>query len=125
MKIKGLEYAIFNTYQYRLSEKFKVLQIQSYDGTGDPVKHIENFWVHLNLHSTPDEVACRAFPLTLTGNAQDWFRRLPLGSIDLFEGQPEHTRNPQGTCSHCNKRVKRLLNILWPASTWKRWRWRI
>jgi hypothetical protein len=54
----------------RLHEKFKVLQIQSYARIGDPVEHLENFRVHLDLHGAPDEVACRAFPLTLTGNAQ-------------------------------------------------------
>jgi hypothetical protein len=47
---------------------------------------LENFRVHLDLHGTPDEVACRAFPLTLTRNARDWFKRLPSGSVDKFEG---------------------------------------
>jgi len=30
-------------------------------------------------------VACRAFPLTLSGNARDWYRRLPLKSIQNFD----------------------------------------
>jgi hypothetical protein len=54
---------------YRLPEKFKVLQIQSYTEVGDPIVHLEYFRVHLDLHGTSDEVACRAFPLTLSGNA--------------------------------------------------------
>jgi hypothetical protein len=44
--------------EYRLPEKFKVPQSQSYAGTGDPVEHLENFWVHLDLHRTPEKVAC-------------------------------------------------------------------
>jgi hypothetical protein len=72
--------------KYRLPEKFKVPSIQSYAGIGDVVEHLENFKVHLDLHGTPDEVACRAFPLTLTGNARDWFKKLPPGSVDKFEG---------------------------------------
>jgi hypothetical protein len=41
--------------------------------------------VHLDLPGTPDEVACRAFPLTLLGSAQEWFRKLPPSSISNFE----------------------------------------
>jgi len=70
---------------YRLPEKFKVPQILSYAGDGDPLDHLENFRAHLDLHGTPDEVACRAFPLTLSGNARDWFRKLPSNSVDQFK----------------------------------------
>jgi hypothetical protein len=69
---------------YRLPEKFKVPQILSYAGDGDPLDHLENFRAHLDLHGTPDEVACLAFPLTLSGNARDWFRKLPSNSVDQF-----------------------------------------
>jgi len=31
-------------------------------------------------------VAYRAFPLTLSGNALDWFRKLPPNSISNFDG---------------------------------------
>jgi hypothetical protein len=41
---------------------------------------------HLDLHGTLNKVDCRAFPLMLTGNARDWFRRLPLGFVDKIEG---------------------------------------
>jgi hypothetical protein len=51
---------------YRLLEKFKVAQILSYIGIGDPIEHLENFQAHLDLHGTPDDVVCQAFPLTLS-----------------------------------------------------------
>jgi hypothetical protein len=70
---------------YRLPDKFKVPQILSYAGDRDPLNHLENFRAHLDLHGTPDEVACRAFPLTLSGNARDWFRKLPSNSVDQFK----------------------------------------
>jgi hypothetical protein len=70
---------------YRLPEKFKVPQILSYAGDGDPFDHLENLRAHLHLHGTPDEVACRAFPLTLSWNAQDWFRKLPPNFVDKFK----------------------------------------
>jgi hypothetical protein len=50
---------------YRLSEKFKVPQVISYVGNRDPLDHLENVRAHLDLQGTPDEVACRAFPLLL------------------------------------------------------------
>lgn len=55
----------------RLPEKFKVPQILSYANNGDPLDHLENFRAHLDLHGTLNEVVCRAFPLTLFGNARD------------------------------------------------------
>jgi hypothetical protein len=70
---------------YQLPDKFKVPQILSYAGDRDPLDHLENFKAHLDLHGTPDEVACRAFPLTLAGNARDWFRKLPPNSVDQFK----------------------------------------
>jgi hypothetical protein len=70
---------------YRLSEKFKVPQIMSYTRDEDPLDNVENFWAHLDLHWTPDEVACLPFPLTLFGNARDWFRKLSPNSIDKFK----------------------------------------
>jgi len=41
---------------YQLPEKFKVPQIMSYAGDGDPFDHLENFRAHLDLHGTSDEV---------------------------------------------------------------------
>jgi hypothetical protein len=62
---------------FRLPKKFKVPQIMSYAGDGDPFHHLKNFRAHIDILKTPDEVACQAFPLTLTGNARGWFRKLP------------------------------------------------
>jgi len=69
----------------QLPEKFKVLQIRSYVGDRDPFDHLENFRAHLDLHGTLDEVGCRAFSFSLSGNAQDLFRKLPLNSVDKFK----------------------------------------
>ncbi|XP_062155145.1 uncharacterized protein LOC133863185 [Alnus glutinosa] len=68
-----------------LLEKFKVPEIPFYTGLEDPVEHLDNFRAHMDLHRTPEMVACRAFPLTLSGNARDWFRSLPPNSIRHFE----------------------------------------
>jgi hypothetical protein len=50
-------------------ERFKVTDILIYTELEDPIEHLENFRAHMDLYKIPDEVACRAFPLTLSGNA--------------------------------------------------------
>jgi hypothetical protein len=69
----------------QLPSKFKMPEIPVYTGLGDPIKHLASFRAHVALHATPDEVACRAFPLTLAGGAREWFRTLPPCLIANFE----------------------------------------
>jgi hypothetical protein len=68
-----------------LPGRFKVPDILVFSGSEDPVEHLDNFRSHVSLRKTPDAVACRAFPLTLSGKAQDWLRNLPPRSIDSFD----------------------------------------
>jgi hypothetical protein len=68
-----------------MPDKFKIPQIEKYDGSEDPQDHLEAFREHLILHGTPDEIACRAFPLTLKGVAKDWFTGLPPKSVGTFK----------------------------------------
>jgi hypothetical protein len=70
---------------FPLPDKFKDPRVDKYDGSGDPSDHVEGFRAHLALHRTPDEIACRAFPLTLKGVAKDLFSNLKPQSIDNFD----------------------------------------
>jgi hypothetical protein len=54
---------------HQLPEKFKAPPMISYKGIRDPYEHVEDFRSHVRLLGIPDEVACRAFPLTLSGSA--------------------------------------------------------
>jgi hypothetical protein len=63
--------------RFPMPNKFKMPRIEKYDGGGDSQAHLEAFLEHIILHGTPDEIACRAFPLTLKGVANDWFTELP------------------------------------------------
>jgi hypothetical protein len=69
----------------QLPEKFKIPAIQAYTGIEDPTEHLDNYKMHMDLNGTPQEMACRAFPLTLSGSARDWFRKLPPNSITCFD----------------------------------------
>ncbi|KAF7817891.1 uncharacterized protein G2W53_023346 [Senna tora] len=59
-------------------------QLKHYDGTSDPVAHVNSFKAVMLYAGAPDEVMCRAFPSTLDGDAQLWFSDLPSGSISSF-----------------------------------------
>jgi hypothetical protein len=69
----------------QLSGKFKIPAIQTYTGVEDPTEHLDNYKTHMDLQGTLQELACRAFPFTLSGSAWDWFQKLPPGSITIFE----------------------------------------
>ncbi|KAF7833579.1 uncharacterized protein G2W53_015912 [Senna tora] len=60
-------------------------QLKHYDGTSDPVAHVNSFKAAMLYAGAPDEVMCRAFPSTLDGDAQLWFSDLPSGSISSFK----------------------------------------
>jgi hypothetical protein len=62
----------------RFSNNSEFPPIKSYDGIGDPANHIENFQTHPSFYNLPDEVACQVFPLTLKGEAREWFNGLNL-----------------------------------------------
>ena len=71
--------------EYPLPPKFRLPQLEVYDGTKDPLDHIEAFKTILSLHQTLDEVICRTFLATLRGATRVWFSKLPTVSITNFD----------------------------------------
>ncbi|XP_030934833.1 uncharacterized protein LOC115960198 [Quercus lobata] len=65
--------------------KFRLLQLEPFDGLKDPQDHLNTFKTTLGLQQPPDEILCRSFPTTLKGAAREWFTKLPTSSIDSFE----------------------------------------
>ncbi|XP_077252389.1 uncharacterized protein LOC143891744 [Tasmannia lanceolata] len=64
---------------------FKMPQVPQYDGTTDPMEHLETFRTMMLLHGASEGFLCRTFPTTLTGTARDWYSLLKLNSVDNFE----------------------------------------
>ena len=60
---------------FPLPHKFRMPQIDSYDGVKDPLDHLETFKTLMHLQGVTDEIMCRAFPTTLKGPAR-------IGSVD-------------------------------------------
>ncbi|KAL2517341.1 Uncharacterized protein Adt_13588 [Abeliophyllum distichum] len=56
----------------------------NFDGTTDPIDHIQTFKARVRLHGWPDAIACRAFFMTLQKDAREWFDTLPPWSVSSF-----------------------------------------
>ena len=69
---------------FSLPAKFRMPQIEAFDGTKDPVDHLNTYKNQMELHGYQDLVRCRAFAITLKGPALAWFNSLPPSSISSF-----------------------------------------
>ena len=70
---------------FPLPHKFRMPQIDSYDGVKDPLDHLETFKTLMHLQGIADEIMCKAFPTTLKVAARIWFSRLTPNSINTFK----------------------------------------
>ena len=68
-----------------LLPKFCLPQLGSYNGSKDPLDHIESFKTLILLQMTLYEVMCKAFPKTLKGATRVWFSKIPPRTIADFE----------------------------------------
>ena len=64
--------------------KFRMPQIEAFDGAKDPVDHLNTYKNQMELHGYQDPVRCRAFTITLKGPTLTWFNRLPPSPISSF-----------------------------------------
>ena len=70
---------------FPLPQKFRMPQIENYDGVKDPLDHLETFNTLMHLQGVLDEIMCRAFPTTLKIPTRIWFSRLTPNSINTFK----------------------------------------
>ena len=64
--------------------KFRMPQIETFDGTKDLVDHLNTYKNQMKLHGYQDPVRCRAFAIMLKGPTLAWFNRLLPSSISSF-----------------------------------------
>ena len=55
--------------------KFRMPQVEAYNGSKDPLGHLESFKTLMHLQGVVDEIMCRAFPTTLKGPARVWLNK--------------------------------------------------
>ena len=65
--------------------KFRTQQVEAYDGSKDPLNHLESFKTLLHLQGVADEIMCKAFPTMLKGLARVWSSWLMPNSIRTFK----------------------------------------
>ncbi|CAI9762639.1 unnamed protein product [Fraxinus pennsylvanica] len=59
-------------------------KMKEYNGTTDPINHLNMYTDVMNLNMAPDPVICKAFLQTMTNAARDWFSTLEPNSIASF-----------------------------------------
>ena len=59
--------------------------MENYDGSKNPLDHLESFKTLINLQRVLDEIMCRAFSTTLKGSTKIWFSRLTPNFISTFK----------------------------------------
>ena len=69
---------------YPLPSKFKMPTVEIFDGTKDPLDHLDTYKSLMQLHNVFDEIMCRAFFTTLKGSARQWFAKVMPSSIHSF-----------------------------------------
>ena len=69
---------------FPLPAKFRMPQVEAFDGARDPVDHLNTYKNQIELHEYQDLVRCRAFAIKLKGPALALFNRLPPSSISSF-----------------------------------------
>ena len=69
---------------FPLPTKFRMPQIETFDGTKDPIDHLNTYKNKMELHGYQDPVRCRAFAITLKGPTLAWFNRLLSSSVSSF-----------------------------------------
>ena len=69
---------------FPLPAKFRMPQVETFDGGKDPVDHLHTYKNQMKLHGYQDPMRCRAFATTLKGPALAWFNRIPPSSISSF-----------------------------------------
>lgn len=65
-------------------------QLEAYDGSKDPLDHLETFKTLMHLQGVPDEIMCRVFPTTLKGLAIVWFSKLTPNTVSTFKELSGH-----------------------------------
>ncbi|KAK3040330.1 hypothetical protein RJ639_029384 [Escallonia herrerae] len=97
---------------FPVPSNFKMPPCESYDGTGDPMEHLARFTSGMNLHLVPDQIMCRAFPITLKGAAHVWFQHLTPRSISCWAQLAESFRSNFLTSRVQRKNSSALFRIV-------------
>ena len=60
----------------KLSDKFKMPQLQKFDSTGDPRIHLSQYTTTISTIKAPLSIVTKFFVLSLEGMASNWYHGL-------------------------------------------------
>uniref|UniRef100_A0A2N9F216 Uncharacterized protein n=1 Tax=Fagus sylvatica TaxID=28930 RepID=A0A2N9F216_FAGSY len=96
---------------FPLPSKFRMPSLENFDGTKDPLDHLESFKTMMCLQGVPDEIMCRAFPTTLKGPVRISFKKLIPGSVGSFAQLSRSFFNHFIGGQRCGRPTTHLLNV--------------
>ncbi|KAK8942426.1 hypothetical protein KSP39_PZI008890 [Platanthera zijinensis] len=67
-----------------IPQGFKLPNIETFDGTDDPLEHVNHFTTIMRIFHATDQLLCQVFPTTLKGQARTWFHSLRPGIVTSF-----------------------------------------
>ncbi|XP_022150318.1 uncharacterized protein LOC111018515 [Momordica charantia] len=73
---------------YPLPLKMKKPDMKPYDGSTDPIDHINLYEGLMELNAVGDEMKCQAFSVTLKGQARSWYGRVGKVAIETMPNTP-------------------------------------
>ena len=85
--------------------------LENFDGTKDPLDHLESFKTMMCLQGVSNKIMCRAFPTTLKGPARIWFKKLIPGSVGSFAQLSHSFFNHFIGGQRCGRPTTHLLNV--------------
>lgn len=69
---------------YEHPTKFRPLNLDPYDGTKDPVNHVQPFKSYIIFFGISKKMMCRSFPLKFRNAAWNWNSTLKPNSSNYF-----------------------------------------
>ncbi|XP_014491822.1 uncharacterized protein LOC106754327 [Vigna radiata var. radiata] len=85
--------------------------VEKFDGTTNPEYHLRNFVESMAFYTQSDPVKCRAFFLSLRGEALEWYYTLPPNSVDNFRTLTNMFTKQYSTNRHEEVTGAKLVNL--------------
>ncbi|XP_075654709.1 uncharacterized protein LOC142624859 [Castanea sativa] len=73
--------------------KFSMSQVESYDGSKDPLDHLETFKTLMHLQGVANEIMCKAFLTTLRGPIRVWYKKSTACLMNIKQREDEMLRS--------------------------------
>src|SRR5436190_6734854 len=91
--------------------RFKMPQLERYDGSGDPDDHVQTYRTSMRLQGANDSLLCLAFSTTLKKAAREWYNNLAPGSVGSFRDLSRYFRSQFAAGKRRKKNPAQLLAI--------------